>query len=64
MLLEKSLTYNSNPEAPKLIVLDCVNDLKEALSDSDSDSKMVYINAAIDAYNSGEMRYTKDYTLI
>lgn len=53
-----------NPEAPKLIVLERVKDLKEALAQSEFEPEKVNIKAAIDAYESGEVGYSKGYTLI
>ena len=41
-----------------------VKDLKEALASSDFEPEKVNIKAAIDAYESGEVGYTKDYALI
>lgn len=64
MPLEESLTSDSNPEAPKLIVLERVKDLKEALAQSEFEPEKVNIKAAIDAYESGEVGYSKGYTLI
>lgn len=64
ILLEKSLTYDSNPEAPKLIVLERIKDLRQALADSEFEPEMVNIKAAIDAYESGELGYTQKYALI
>ena len=62
--LKESLTAASNPEAPKLIVLERVKDLKEALASSEFEPEMVNIKAAIDAYESGDVGFTKNYTLI
>ena len=61
---ERSLTSDSNPEAPKLIVLERVKDLKEALASSEFEPEQVNIKAAINAYESGRIGYTRKYTLI
>lgn len=61
---ERSLTSDSNPETPKLIVQEQVKDLKEALASSELKQEQVNIKATIDAYESGRVGYTKNYTLI
>ncbi|KAL9136694.1 MAG: hypothetical protein Q9175_002093 [Cornicularia normoerica] len=61
---EESSTSGSNPEAPKLTVQERVKDLKAALADSEFEPEMVNIKAAIDACESGEVGYIKNYTPI
>ena len=61
---ERSLTSDSNPETPRIIVQERIKDLKEALASSESEPEQVNIKAAIDAYESGDIGYTQKYTLI
>lgn len=61
---ERSLISDSNPETPKLIVQERIKDLKEALASSEFEPEKANIKAAIDAYESGKVGYTKNYTLI
>ena len=61
---KKSLTSASDPEKPKLTIQERIKDLNEALATSEFEPERVNIKAAIDAYESGEVGYTRDYTLI